>query len=62
VVVIEDEAPDGWEAVLGARGHEVRHGAAVGGRFGHAHVIERGDGAWIGAADPRAIIGAAGGW
>jgi gamma-glutamyltranspeptidase/glutathione hydrolase len=61
-LVIEDDAPRSWAPDLVTRGHEVQEAAAVAGRFGHAHVIERHPGMWVGAADGRALIGAAAGW
>jgi gamma-glutamyltranspeptidase/glutathione hydrolase len=61
VVVLEDTAPSGWTTGLGARGHDVQHAAGVGGRFGHAHIIERRADGWVGATEPRALIGSAAG-
>ena len=59
---IEWDAPDTWESGLAALGHVVRR-APRGANVGHAHVIVRGlDGMLAGAADPRALSGAAIGW
>jgi gamma-glutamyltranspeptidase / glutathione hydrolase len=59
---IEWDAPDTWETGLAALGHRVQR-APPGANFGHAHVIVRGvDGMLAGAADPRALSGAATGW
>ena len=59
---IEIDAPESWETGLAARGPRVvRAPRAV--NLGHAHVIVRQpDGMLAGAADPRALIGAASGW
>ena len=59
---IEWSAPTAWEDGLAARGHRVLR-AARAANLGHAHVIVRGsDGMLAGAADPRALSGAAIGW
>jgi gamma-glutamyltranspeptidase/glutathione hydrolase len=60
LVALEPDAPGSWERGLAARSHPVERVdmGPVGG-FGHAHLIEVGDGALAGAADPRAITGAA---
>jgi gamma-glutamyltranspeptidase/glutathione hydrolase len=56
-VDVEEGAP--WAAGLAERGHPVAD-AAYGSAFGHAHLIDvRADGSLAGAADPRAVIGAA---
>jgi gamma-glutamyltranspeptidase len=62
VVVLEDTAPSRWAPGLDTRGHLVQHGAGVGGRFGHAHIIERRDDGWAGATEPRALIGSVAGY
>jgi gamma-glutamyltranspeptidase/glutathione hydrolase len=62
-VAVEAHAPAAWDAGLVARGHEVRRSpAAVDHGFGHAQVIEVVDGVLAGAADPRALSGAASGY
>jgi gamma-glutamyltranspeptidase/glutathione hydrolase len=59
VTTLEWNAPSSWEEGLRARGHQVRR-AAEGANLGHAQAIVRGrDGGWAGAADPRALTGAA---
>jgi gamma-glutamyltranspeptidase / glutathione hydrolase len=56
-VDVEEGGP--WTEGLAARGHTVGS-AAYGGGFGHAHLIDvLPDGSLSGAADPRALIGAA---
>jgi gamma-glutamyltranspeptidase/glutathione hydrolase len=59
VTMLESTAPDAWEHGLVALGHRVaRH--QPGANVGHAHAIVRGpDGMLAGAADPRALTGAA---
>lgn len=58
-VLIEDPA-SGWASELTALGHAVEEAPDAG--FGHAHVIEAtASGTLAGAADPRALIGAAAG-
>jgi len=60
-VRVEVEHGSTWADGLRARGHEVVE-AAEGVGFGHAHLIEVTDeGVRAGAADPRAVIGAASG-
>ncbi|HEX8803368.1 MAG TPA: gamma-glutamyltransferase [Acidimicrobiales bacterium] len=60
-IAVEVHAPEGWDEGLRARGHDVtrsRHRIAHG--FGHAQVVEvDGDGGLRGAADARALTGAA---
>jgi gamma-glutamyltranspeptidase/glutathione hydrolase len=59
---IEWNAPTSWEAGLVARGHHVVR-APRDANFGHAHaIVVRPDGILAGAADPRALTGAAIGW
>ena len=56
-VDVEDGGP--WAEGLAARGHPVGS-APYGGAFGHAHLIDvLPDGSLTGAADPRALVGAA---
>ena len=57
-VSLEAGAPGAWAAGLEARGHRVRS-MPPGANVGHAHVISRRDGVLAGAADPRALTGAA---
>jgi gamma-glutamyltranspeptidase/glutathione hydrolase len=60
--LIEWDAPTAWETGLAALGHDVER-AGRGANVGHAHVIVRSpDGVLAGAADPRALSGAAAGW
>lgn len=61
---LESHAPAGWADGLVARGHRVTVAAALDHGFGHAHLIEvAGGGAVLaGAADPRALTGAAAGY
>jgi hypothetical protein len=40
----------------------VRADAALAAGFGHAHLLAATAGGWAGAADPRALVGAAAGW
>ena len=47
---------------LRERGHEVTEIDGIFGSFGHAHLIEVTDDGLAGAADPRALIGAAVGY
>ncbi len=59
-ISIEEDAPYGWAAGLAERGYRVvRSRTTPDHSFGHAHVIEADDGIVRGAADPRALIGAA---
>jgi len=59
VVAVEDSAWARWADGLAARGHEVAPGARPG-AFGHAQlVVVDDDGTMTGAADPRAVVGAA---
>lgn len=62
VTMLESTAPASWDDGLVALGHRVAR-SAPGANVGHAHVIVRGpDGMLSGAADPRALTGAAAGW
>lgn len=59
-LAIEAHAPEGWDEGLAARGHAVeRSPEAVDHRFGHAQVVEVAGEVLAGAADPRALDGAA---
>ena len=60
-VAVEGHAPD-WETGLARRGHTVDRLDAWSTGFGHAHVIVSEEGHLAGAADPRALTGAAIGW
>jgi gamma-glutamyltranspeptidase / glutathione hydrolase len=61
-VGVETIAPPGWGEALRERGHAVSEIDGIFGSFGHAHVIEVTDDGLAGAADPRALIGAATGY
>lgn len=62
VTMLEATAPRSWEDGLTALGHRVAH-HGPGANVGHAHAIVRhADGGLAGAADPRALTGAAIGW
>jgi gamma-glutamyltranspeptidase/glutathione hydrolase len=62
VTLLESTAPSSWELGLAKRGHRVVR-AKPGANFGHAQlIVVRDDGQLAGAADPRAINGAAIGW
>lgn len=63
-VQLEPDVPPGWADGLRARGHDVVVAPPEGAHgFGHAHLIAaRADGGWAGAADPRALVGAAAGY
>ena len=62
-IEVEAHAPEGWDAGLAGRGHEVRRTAdEIDHAFGHAQVIEVVDGVLAGVADPRSLDGAASGF
>ena len=61
-VLVDSAAPPSWAETLRERGHGVEEMDGIMGQFGHAHVIEVGDGGLAGAADPRALVGAASGY
>jgi gamma-glutamyltranspeptidase/glutathione hydrolase len=62
VTMLESGSPPSWERGLTERGHRVVR-AVAGANFGHAQAIRvLPDGVLAGAADPRAITGAASGW
>ncbi len=62
VTTLESTAPAAWDVGLAARGHSVVR-EEPGFNVGHAHaIVVRGDGMLAGAADPRALTGAAIGW
>ncbi len=54
------EPATGWSDDLARSGHSVVD-QQWGDGFGHAHVIQAVGGGWAGAADPRALVGAAAG-
>jgi gamma-glutamyltranspeptidase/glutathione hydrolase len=56
VLVLESHCPDAWSDELSARGHRVITADAG---HGHAHLIEVHGDQLRGAADPRAVVGAA---
>jgi gamma-glutamyltranspeptidase/glutathione hydrolase len=61
-LTIEASAPQQWEDGLRDRGHRVQRVEGILGTFGHAHLIEVDGHGFAGAADPRAMIGAATGY
>jgi gamma-glutamyltranspeptidase/glutathione hydrolase len=61
-VSVEGQAPEAWDAGLRDRGHVVHRADAFGHGFGHAHVIAVERDRLAGAADPRALVGAAAGY
>ena len=62
-ITLEERAPEGWQAGLEQRGHRVERATATPDhRFGHAQLVVLEDGMLEGAADPRALIGAAVGY
>jgi gamma-glutamyltranspeptidase/glutathione hydrolase len=62
-LTLEERAPEGWQPGLERRGHRVERATATPDhRFGHAHLVVLDDGMLEGAADPRALIGAAAGY
>jgi gamma-glutamyltranspeptidase/glutathione hydrolase len=62
IVSVEGDAADDWSDGLRERGHEAEVVEGVTGTFGHAQLIEVLDGGLAGAADPRALVGAAVGY
>ena len=62
VVAVEAHAPDAWFTGLAKRGHEVARRPSWAYEFGHAHLISAETDYLAGAADPRALTGAAGGY
>ena len=62
-VMVEDGAPAGWTEAIATLGHAVQIRPAFEHAFGHANLIVRSaDGGLVGAADPRARVGAAAGY
>ena len=61
-VVLEGHASTGWDEGLVQREHDVSRGAPFSHQFGHAHVIRVEANGLAGAADPRALSGAAAGY
>jgi len=61
-VYVEGHAPDIWTEALADRGHRTERRPAWDSGFGHAHAILVEDsGMFVGAADPRAVVGSAAG-
>ncbi len=61
-VTVEGHAPDDWMTALADRGHTVKGQPPYDSSFGHAHaILIDNDGFRAGAADPRAMVGAAAG-
>lgn len=60
-VMLESTAPNAWPDALASMGHDVMT-AEYGRAFGHAHLITVEDDHLAGAADPRALSGAAAAW
>jgi gamma-glutamyltranspeptidase/glutathione hydrolase len=61
-VLVEGQAPSSWAGGLASRGHPVQVTSSFNHGFGHAQVIVRRAGGLEGAADPRSLAGAAGGF
>lgn len=62
VVMVEGQASIDWADGLEAMGHTVVGTPIWDSTFGHAHAIVNGrDGVWIGAADPRTVVGSCAG-
>jgi gamma-glutamyltranspeptidase / glutathione hydrolase len=62
-IALEEHAPEGWDAGLTARGHEVQRAPDWAYHpIGHAMLIEALDGVLAGVADPRTLDGAASGY
>lgn len=61
-VVPEDHTPSAWEEGLVSRGHVIDRSQAYPHLFGHAHIIRVSAHSYGGAADPRAVTGAAVGY
>jgi gamma-glutamyltranspeptidase/glutathione hydrolase len=62
VVNVESDAAADWVDGLRRRGHEVEVVEGITGTFGHAQLIEVTESGLAGAADPRALVGAAVGY
>ena len=61
-VQVEGHAPDDWTSGLADRGHAVEQRARLDSGFGHAHcIVLREDGAMVGGADRRSIVGSCAG-
>jgi gamma-glutamyltranspeptidase/glutathione hydrolase len=61
-VVLEGHVPDSWRGHLSGLGHRVGATPSWSSDVGHAHAIVLGDdGVLVGAADPRALVGAVAG-
>lgn len=59
---LEGQVPGTWETALRRLGHVVEAEPAYAHPFGHAQVIVSRDGGFAGAADPRSLSGAVGGF
>jgi gamma-glutamyltranspeptidase / glutathione hydrolase len=58
-VSVEGHAPDAWRTGLAQRGHVIHAGPAYDSSYGHAHaIVIEPSGMLVGAADPRARVGA----
>jgi gamma-glutamyltranspeptidase/glutathione hydrolase len=58
-VSVEGHAPESWRTGLAQRGHVVHPGPAYDSSYGHAHaIVIEPSGMLVGAADPRARVGA----
>jgi gamma-glutamyltranspeptidase/glutathione hydrolase len=62
LVGLEAGVPESWQPALKARGHAVEMDSSYSHAFGHAQVVTASDGYLAGAADPRALSGAVGGF
>ena len=60
LVVVEGRVPEAVVQGLRERGHEVHRIDDWSGMLGHAHAIERTEGGWAAASDPRSEGGAVG--
>ncbi len=61
-VLVEGQASTDWEQGLASMGHHVASTPTWDSTFGHAHAIVSGrDGVWVGAADPRTVVGSCAG-
>jgi gamma-glutamyltranspeptidase / glutathione hydrolase len=57
-VVLEGHAPTTWHDEVASFGHRTRRAAAYDSEFGHAHaIVTDGSGVFVGAADPRSVVG-----
>jgi gamma-glutamyltranspeptidase / glutathione hydrolase len=57
-VALEGHAPTTWHDEVASFGHRTRRAAAYDSEFGHAHaIVADGSGVFVGAADPRSVVG-----